>query len=133
MTRTLHHHDGPSIENTIWASTFPAQNSSSSPRAQAWRIWLRSVRFWAARQHDRRILNAVMRESQWASAFPAEHPAAPRAHVWRVWVQTVRFWVARRRQRQDLADLAEAGDHLLKDIGISREDAHREAAKRFWV
>jgi len=42
-------------------------------------------------------------------------------------------WVARSRQRQALRDIAEANDlYLLKDIGISREEAFREADKRFW-
>jgi uncharacterized protein YjiS (DUF1127 family) len=36
---------------------------------------------------------------------------------------------ARRRQRQALLDL---DDHLLADIGVSREQALREAHKRFW-
>jgi uncharacterized protein YjiS (DUF1127 family) len=42
-------------------------------------------------------------------------------------------WLRRSRQRQALRDIAEANDlHLLKDIGVSREDAFREADKRFW-
>jgi uncharacterized protein YjiS (DUF1127 family) len=36
---------------------------------------------------------------------------------------------ARRRQRQTLLQL---DDHLLADIGVSREQALREAGKRFW-
>jgi uncharacterized protein YjiS (DUF1127 family) len=40
-------------------------------------------------------------------------------------------WVERSRQRRALADLAD-DDHLLKDIGVSRQDALREAAKPFW-
>jgi uncharacterized protein YjiS (DUF1127 family) len=38
-------------------------------------------------------------------------------------------WVERRRQRRALLEL---GDALLKDIGISRADALREASKPFW-
>ena len=38
-------------------------------------------------------------------------------------------WQARARQRRDLAAL---DDHILKDIGISRADAGREASKPFW-
>jgi uncharacterized protein YjiS (DUF1127 family) len=42
-------------------------------------------------------------------------------------------WIARSRQRQALRDIAEANDfHLLKDIGVSREEAFREADKPFW-
>lgn len=48
------------------------------------------------------------------------------------WLHTVLFWVERRRQRRQLGELAVLNDHLLKDIGVSREDALREAAKPFW-
>ena len=43
-----------------------------------------------------------------------------------------RRWLGRHRQRQALGDLAEYNGHLLKDIGLSHEEAHREAAKWFW-
>ncbi len=46
---------------------------------------------------------------------------------------TIRIWIARRRRRQELQDLAERGDeHLLKDIGVTSEEALRMAAKRYW-
>lgn len=38
-------------------------------------------------------------------------------------------WAERARQRHTLMGL---DDHLLKDIGISRVEAEREAAKPFW-
>ena len=38
-------------------------------------------------------------------------------------------WLERSRQRRTLR---EASDHLLKDIGLSRSEAHREGAKPFW-
>ena len=42
-------------------------------------------------------------------------------------------WVARSRQRQALREIAERNDlHLLKDIGVSQEEAFRETEKRFW-
>jgi len=44
-------------------------------------------------------------------------------------LQTIGRWIARRRQRNALRELDE---HLLKDIGLSRDDALREAAKPFW-
>ena len=44
-------------------------------------------------------------------------------------IHTMRVWGARRRQRQTLAAL---NDHLLNDIGVSRNEARREAAKPFW-
>jgi uncharacterized protein YjiS (DUF1127 family) len=40
-------------------------------------------------------------------------------------------WAERRRQRAALRDLAE-DTHLLDDLGVTREQALREAAKPFW-
>ena len=45
---------------------------------------------------------------------------------------TIGLWLARSRQRRHLRELAEWDDYLLKDIGVSREAALREAAKPFW-
>ena len=45
---------------------------------------------------------------------------------------TVRRWIARARQRRALADLAELNAHLLRDIGLTRDEALREASKWFW-
>ena len=45
---------------------------------------------------------------------------------------TIRGWCARRRRRKSLGRLAELDDHMLKDIGLSREEALRESAKWFW-
>ena len=43
-------------------------------------------------------------------------------------------WIARSHQRSALRELAERGDHdhLLEDIGVTREQALRTAAKWFW-
>jgi uncharacterized protein YjiS (DUF1127 family) len=43
----------------------------------------------------------------------------------------LRLWHSRNRQRRALGELA-GDDYLLKDIGVSREAALREAAKPFW-
>ncbi len=62
----------------------------------------------------------------------AGFPAAPtyvRYLIRRSWLQVIATWIARSRQRRDLADLS---DHLLKDIGLTRAQAAREAAKPFW-
>jgi uncharacterized protein YjiS (DUF1127 family) len=48
------------------------------------------------------------------------------------WLRTLGFWIERSRQRRQLGELAELNDYLLKDIGVSREEAKREAEKRFW-
>jgi|HubBroStandDraft_4_1064222.scaffolds.fasta_scaffold1170113_1 uncharacterized protein YjiS (DUF1127 family) len=42
-------------------------------------------------------------------------------------------WVTRSRQRRALREIAESDDrHLLRDIGVTREEAFREADKWFW-
>ncbi len=46
----------------------------------------------------------------------------------RLW-QYLECWSERRRQRRQLRRL---GDHILKDIGLSRADVEREADKPFW-
>jgi uncharacterized protein YjiS (DUF1127 family) len=47
--------------------------------------------------------------------------------------QTIGRWVARSRQRRALREIAESDDrHLLRDIGVSREEAFHEADKWFW-
>ena len=48
------------------------------------------------------------------------------------WLDTVRLWIERSRQRRALCVLGELNDALLKDIGLSRQEALREGAKRFW-
>jgi uncharacterized protein YjiS (DUF1127 family) len=42
-------------------------------------------------------------------------------------------WIGRRRQRLALANLTEDDGQLLDDIGLSRSEARREAAKPFWT
>ena len=44
----------------------------------------------------------------------------------------IALWLARSRQRRHLSELADWDDHLLRDIGVSREAALLEAAKPFW-
>jgi uncharacterized protein YjiS (DUF1127 family) len=48
------------------------------------------------------------------------------------WLHTLFFWIDRGRQRSALGELAELDNYLLKDIGVSRDQALREAAKPFW-
>ena len=46
---------------------------------------------------------------------------------------TIQVWIERSRQRRELGELADRKDHLLADIGLSVEEARREAAKPFWA
>ena len=48
------------------------------------------------------------------------------------WLGTLLFWNARSRQRSQLGELADLNNYLLKDIGLTREEALREAEKPFW-
>jgi uncharacterized protein YjiS (DUF1127 family) len=48
------------------------------------------------------------------------------------WLRTLGFWIEQQRQRSRLGELAELNDYLLRDIGVSREEALREAQKPFW-
>jgi uncharacterized protein YjiS (DUF1127 family) len=53
-------------------------------------------------------------------------------HARDLWQDLAHWWRAaleRRRQRRALVAL---DDHLLRDIGISREQARTEAARPFW-
>jgi uncharacterized protein YjiS (DUF1127 family) len=48
------------------------------------------------------------------------------------WLHTLFFWIDRSRQRAALGELADLNNHLLEDIGVSKEQALHEAAKPFW-
>lgn len=52
-----------------------------------------------------------------------------RADAFKRFWRTVALWHERARQRRALAELP---SELLKDIGVSRADAAREAGKPFW-
>ena len=65
-------------------------------------------------------------------AVGAVHGAGKKSAVGRI-SRTIARWIARSRQRRALREIAErSDDHLLKDIGVSREEAFREADKPFW-
>lgn len=63
------------------------------------------------------------------SRFAAPVPSG----VWRVLVRQVRaritLWIARSKQRRELYEL---DDRMLRDIGITREQARSVADKPFW-
>jgi uncharacterized protein YjiS (DUF1127 family) len=57
----------------------------------------------------------------------------PQWNSWRAFAprRVLPLWAKRRRQRRTLGELA--GDqHLLDDVGLTRVQALREAAKPFW-
>jgi uncharacterized protein YjiS (DUF1127 family) len=61
------------------------------------------------------------------AGHPHRHPDLQAAAL--VCMRWIAVWFNRHRQRRVLAELT---PHLLNDIGVSREEALREAAKPFW-
>ena len=59
----------------------------------------------------------------------ALQPLPPVSRVFVAMAQVVLTWELRRTGRQSLRNL---DAHLLKDIGLSTQDARLEADKRFW-
>jgi uncharacterized protein YjiS (DUF1127 family) len=47
-----------------------------------------------------------------------------------VWAGIIKMWFQRSRQRRALAEL---DDRMLCDIGVTRSQAQREAAKPIWM
>lgn len=45
------------------------------------------------------------------------------------WLRVIGIWMERRRQR---ATLGQLNDHMLADIGLSRDDVWQETEKPFW-
>ena len=65
--------------------------------------------------------------SRWRRTRPARLPLLlrPLAAAWRLIVRSI----DRSNQRRALAEME---DHMLRDIGITRVEAAREAGKWFW-
>jgi uncharacterized protein YjiS (DUF1127 family) len=81
-----------------------------------------------------KMLNLLLRGSLPISALtkPPHRQGFP-LPLWIAVSATIRRWIAYSRQRQALREIAERNDHhLLKDIGVSQEEALREADKWFW-
>jgi uncharacterized protein YjiS (DUF1127 family) len=45
---------------------------------------------------------------------------------------TIALWKQRRRYRVDLRRLLRVGPYMLRDIGLTPEEAYREVEKPFW-
>lgn len=78
--------------------------------------------------------NATDRAAGPDTAVPPDAKTAPRLCAWlrgamRAVIDLLLTWRERSRQRRALATL---GDDLLKDIGISRAEAHGESIKSAW-
>lgn len=65
---------------------------------------------------------------QWAQKVAPEEEAARLTWLDRA-LAPVSLWVSRHRERRALGDLS---DHLLSDVGLTREEAERESAKPWW-
>jgi uncharacterized protein YjiS (DUF1127 family) len=74
-----------------------------------------------------------------AATLPASRQARPAATLhqsnsWREFAspwRVIQLWAQRRAQRHALLELADQ-KHLLEDIGVTRAEVVREAAKPFW-
>ena len=65
--------------------------------------------------------------------YPAEQarPADQHSSVLSAALRTMLLWIMRSRQRRALRELA-CRPHLLRDVGLDREQALQEGAKPFW-
>ena len=75
---------------------------------------------------ERQATYGTFEKDIWATPEPDTRPggfAIPG------WLRLAEIWIERSRNRRALTRL---DDHLLRDIGISREAAEREAARPFW-
>ena len=64
-----------------------------------------------------------------ALVAPMRHPSG-RMRVMSGAAQSVARWLETQRQLRALADL---DDHLLRDVGLSREDVERACSVSFWM
>jgi uncharacterized protein YjiS (DUF1127 family) len=61
----------------------------------------------------------------------ADQPRPEHAGLMRRALETLALWRNRVQQRQQLAQLAR-DPHLLRDLGLSPQDAGSEIGKKFW-
>lgn len=77
-----------------------------------------------SRSHVRPYVDAA------CAACALRHPRRSTGGTLHVWAGAIRTWLQRGPQRRALAEL---DDRLLRDIGVTRSQARREAAKPFWM
>jgi len=63
---------------------------------------------------------------------PARSPSLPTHPSLAALAHVITACRARRRFRRDLAQMSQDNPHLVVDIGLTRWQADREIAKRFW-
>jgi uncharacterized protein YjiS (DUF1127 family) len=65
------------------------------------------------------------------TAFPSAPQPSRQSFPFVTWLRSrlKARWYDRHLQR---LDLAEVDDHLLRDLGLTRQDVRRECAKSFW-
>ncbi len=82
---------------------------------------------------DRRMKETGFAAGRAAKSLPTDASRRRPGSSTQRFSTTLRSWIARYRQRQTLGELVARNDeHLLKDIGVTRGEALREAAKWFW-
>ena len=64
-------------------------------------------------------------EQRPAQLFNGPHPV-------RSVLAQMALWHLRASLRRDLRRLAMVGDHMLRDVGLTRDEVAREVAKPFW-
>jgi uncharacterized protein YjiS (DUF1127 family) len=77
------------------------------------------------------MLSQLAERSAASAARPAGSLLPDRHSILQRPLRTVGAWLVRAVERRALRELAQEG-HLLSDIGLSREQALREASKPFW-
>ena len=70
----------------------------------------------------------LFKEEVYPDYFPVQRETGNKSVI-RQLAATISLWNSRSRQRADLKDL---DSRLLRDIGVSREQALHEAEKSFW-
>ena len=91
----------------------------------AMRMVSKSASGWLHSAHTSGVRTSTGNEDH-VSGSPTR--AAMRGVIFSIF-QMISCWIDRSSQRNALANL---DDHLLRDIGKSRDDALREASKPFW-
>jgi len=90
--------------------------------------WNKRINARTPRPGDRRAIAAVVPLAARAPRWCEARRVALLTTFWRI-ADLAHLWRERARSRRRLLQLA---DDLLKDIGVSRADVHREAMKPFW-